>query len=419
MRATGQTIDVAVPAGWQPRTEAELETAAANALLQETHHLDIKRELRQPGSGVNRELARDLASFAVDGGLIIIGIDEQANRPILNPVPLSGLAERVEQIALTAIDPPLLVESQPIEAANRPGHGYLVVTIPTSPTPPHMVDGRYWGRGDKTKYSLSDGEVSRLHRLRQGWERDAVTMLDPLLAADPVPVELRQQAHLFVLAVPVAGRRTLLLDALPDGGSPQALLQLVHKQALPLAGVNADAQDGFAPHLGAASQFELRPAGWALTSYRFLPGRVLPPDADEGGLVELELDEDGTLRAFCGRASAKLSRSGQDVVFERLVIGVTRQFLAVARIVSDTAGHWGSWDLAVALTGLRGKGSFIADYSFGLRPSPYAGDEYKEGTRASIQELKARPGHVADRLLGRFVRALGTRNHPSVASLLD
>lgn len=408
-----------VPIGWQPGTEGELQVAAANELLTESHYLEIKRELGPPSSGVNRELARDLASFAVDGGLLIIGVDEQSRPPTLTPVVLSGLAERVEQVGLSAIDPPLVVQSRSIEAPNRPGRGYLVVTVPPSATSPHMADGKYWARGDKTKYRLSDGEVWRLHRLRQTWERDAVTMLDGLLAADPVPIERREQAHLFLLAVPVPGRRTLLLDALPDGGTPRAVLQLVHEQALPLAGINADGPDGFSPHLGTATQFQLRPAGWALTSYKFLPGRVLPGDADEGGLVELELDEDGTLRAFCGRASARLSRSGQDVVFERLVIGVSRQFLAVVRRVSEIGQYSGSWDLAVAVNGLRGKGSFVADFTLGLLPSPYAGDEYKEGTRASVQELQTQPGRVADRLLGRFARALGTRDHPSIASLLE
>jgi hypothetical protein len=48
-------------------------------LLEEVH-IDIKREIPS-GRGANRELARDLASFAIDGGLYIIGVDEVSAPP--------------------------------------------------------------------------------------------------------------------------------------------------------------------------------------------------------------------------------------------------------------------------------------------------------------------------------------------------
>ncbi len=53
--------------GWQPATADEVVRAAARALVQEGHHLDIKRELAG-GSSQNKEAAKDMASFAVDGG---------------------------------------------------------------------------------------------------------------------------------------------------------------------------------------------------------------------------------------------------------------------------------------------------------------------------------------------------------------
>jgi hypothetical protein len=72
-------------AAWPPRTEAALEGASRAGLLTETHHLDIKKEL-PTGDAANKELARDLASLSIDGGLLIIGVDEDTV-PGLNPVP--------------------------------------------------------------------------------------------------------------------------------------------------------------------------------------------------------------------------------------------------------------------------------------------------------------------------------------------
>jgi hypothetical protein len=54
-------------AQWVPRSEADLAEAVSLGLLEETHYLELKREI-PAGKGANRELARDLASLAVDGG---------------------------------------------------------------------------------------------------------------------------------------------------------------------------------------------------------------------------------------------------------------------------------------------------------------------------------------------------------------
>ncbi|WP_246183116.1 AlbA family DNA-binding domain-containing protein [Mycolicibacterium grossiae] len=61
----------AIPA----RTEEELQRLALNGLLEETHWLDLKRELGS-GNAANKDLAKDIAAFALDGGTILIGVDE-------------------------------------------------------------------------------------------------------------------------------------------------------------------------------------------------------------------------------------------------------------------------------------------------------------------------------------------------------
>lgn len=60
---------------WTPITETELLDAVAVGLLEETHYLELKGQL-DSGSGGNKELARDLAQFAIDSGTLVIGVAE-------------------------------------------------------------------------------------------------------------------------------------------------------------------------------------------------------------------------------------------------------------------------------------------------------------------------------------------------------
>jgi predicted HTH transcriptional regulator len=124
------------------------------------------------GKSANKNFANDIAAFSLDGGVILIGIDEDSMPPSLHPVDLAGLAERVEQIAATAVDEGVVVITTEIHAADKPGHGYLVVQIPVSPRAPHMADDKYYGRGDKTNRVLSHAEVFLLHERRVAEQRD-------------------------------------------------------------------------------------------------------------------------------------------------------------------------------------------------------------------------------------------------------
>lgn len=59
---------------WMPKSEADLKAATDGGLFEESHHLDLKEAPSSKGD--NRELACDLASFAVSGGTLIIGVKE-------------------------------------------------------------------------------------------------------------------------------------------------------------------------------------------------------------------------------------------------------------------------------------------------------------------------------------------------------
>lgn len=407
-----------------PKTEDELARAAAEGLLEESHTLDIKSSISS-GPGANKELARDLASFAIDGGTYIVGVDETTAPPSLVPVPLDGLAERVEQVALARVDAPLAVRSTVIRASTNPSHGYLVVVIPPSPMAPHMVDGRYWGRNDKTKYQLSDAGVTRLIERRRQWEQSASEALDRAVADDPTPTEVRKHAHVFLVGRPVPSQPQLALGLFHVGEWQRRLLKKI-SEWVRLAPVNPDGPDGFAPHLGQATQPERRPQGWALSTYAFQHGRLVDSGADEGGLIELEIDEDGSLRAFCGRGSDyRHGRSGRDlsdetrVFFERIVVGVTHQFLGVARGLSEATAFIGSWDFGLAVVNMAGTVSWEGSQAFVSMPATYGGRTYQSTTRATVVELEQRPQSVAERLAGRLCRAFRVDEHPKIKPLLS
>ena len=67
---------------WTPRTEADLQAGIDQGLLSESHYLDLKEVPATKGD--NREAARDLVSFSIDGGTLIYGIaEDKINRTFI------------------------------------------------------------------------------------------------------------------------------------------------------------------------------------------------------------------------------------------------------------------------------------------------------------------------------------------------
>jgi len=79
---------------WMSTDQADLLAAYQDGLLEERNWCDLKSSLAF-GKGANAELARDLASFSVDGGTLIIGLDEKESRASPSPPQLfPGLGNR-------------------------------------------------------------------------------------------------------------------------------------------------------------------------------------------------------------------------------------------------------------------------------------------------------------------------------------
>jgi hypothetical protein len=399
-----------------PVDEGQLRTMVAQGLLDEGHSLELKRELA-PGKAANKELAKDLCQFTIDGGALVVGVDEgdETTPPSLTPVDLAGLPERIEEVAANRIDPPLHVRVETIPAAGLPSKGYVLVIVPPTPSKIHQVDGRYWGRGERTRYAMAAAEVFHYHQLALKGQRDAADLLDAEVRRDPAAAAgLRAHAHLFAIAQPV-GARADLLERVIGGAGPKGWHDFLHGQVRS-GSAGQPLSDPWSPDLPAIGDPTRRARGWALRSAGMTAGRdvqvpgglnalVSGVDA-ENRLLDLEINEDGGLRLFCGRASDTLRNV--DYVIDGLVIGLTKRLVLVAETIANAAGWLGSWDFGVAVTGLRGRTSLrLAQHGQDYLAAPFSEEEYRETVRATYERVVKDPDSIVADLTGRLNRALG------------
>lgn len=371
--------------------------------LEETHFFEIKQDIAG-GKGGGKELARDLAQFGIDGGVLLIGVVESKDTSPSwhpTPIPLAGLSERIEQLARSTVDPPLNIRVQQFSADADAATGYLVIEVPASPRAPHMVDGIYFGRGDKTRHRLSDAEVMRLHAARRNTEEEVNRLLDTEIARDPWPQSDR--GHLYLVAHPQMARHDLAQDLLQ--GDVRRLLQFNGETTVERA------LQQWAPRPSSASSTPRRAHGVALCSQELREGRQVHSDdaRSERTSLDIELREDGGLRVFVGRLTDE--RNGIPLILDGLAIAYATRVVEWARSVGFVTGYYGRWLIGVAGSGLRGKRSITYEERFLEEGPTYDTDDYRQTTTAEYFELDERPGDVVERLIGRLLRGLGTAGY--------
>jgi predicted HTH transcriptional regulator len=150
-----------------PRTFAAAKADVDARRVVENHYIEIKRTYPRTDGGT-RVVGKDLAALGLDAGVLIIGVDEDdLGRAVeINPVPLAGFAERIDQVALHRCDPSMTVRITPVHAPTDETTGILIIEVPAHPLAPIMVEGRYYGRGERGVRQLADAEVVRLHLAR-------------------------------------------------------------------------------------------------------------------------------------------------------------------------------------------------------------------------------------------------------------
>jgi hypothetical protein len=392
---------------WTPTAWSDVVEAAAGGLLDESHWVDLKQELPAGKRTHNTELAQDLASLAVDGGLLVVGIEDHDSRAgKVCGVELARLADRVDQVARDKVSPSLVVRSHEVRDPDRPGWGCLLVHVPPSADAPHMVDYVYYGRGDRANVRLGDEQVRAVIEGRRRGRTDVTAELRRMADDDPIAAEKRQLGHLYLLAQPETAAEEALVAFLARGDAVPVIQELIG------AVVRERGTSGFAPDVHRLLDRVPRAEGLAVTSYSAEEG-----PRGELSLLELVIREDGGVRLTCGRGTDAFPQPGWSssdrppmAVIAMLVLGLAHSVAALAgRLADEHAAYQGQWRLGIRMDRLRGVVPLDLLQGHPLhRPGhPYTRDEYERVTSASTEELVNAPHAVAERLVAPLLRGLG------------
>jgi hypothetical protein len=419
-----------------PLAYVELAEAIASGVFPaERYWIDFKRELypspapagtpSKPKSRneVHDELARDLASFAVRGGYLVFGVEEDKTNHVFRicdmPLP-AQLDQTIDQVARDRITPPLYVAPTLLTNPDAPPGGLMVVEIPESPDAPHMVGGVYYGRSETGKVKLTDDEVERLIlRRSRTAERLTTAMADTVKAVSEVTSF--GACRLYLTAVPTQGWPDMLLRYTRDQGTRSAFVAESAPWANTAAnesGRPADSAPGFGALLHSRRTRRTRGA-WFQT---------FPPEGDSPMRRQcVGLDDDGTVRfvdLFAGSqdngmhpvaalwqqagASASALHNGP-VVYDEVVWWDTMDTLMLVGELSSTCEYHGAWLLGVTIDGALGRSSASAS-AFGSVSSRSDSNELAATSRATSAELRDAPRTVAERLLRPVLRELGSEH---------
>jgi hypothetical protein len=386
---------------WQPRTLVDVQAAIDDGTIRESHWLDAKKALNG-NAPAKVELARDLASFANDGGLLLVGVseDKRAGTFSLSPIELAGIAEMVDQVARARCDPPMFVKCHPIADVDDVERGVMVIEIPPSPLAPHMVDCRYHGRSDSTKYNLSDAEVMRLFAVRTARQATTQQLIDAEIARDPILQDKDHETRCYVVATPLASPP----DWLTSNLMKNQITELVYESGVVEAG-------SWWRQIG---DNEPRATGRGWHTHGFSYRLPKPAGGSMRKALDVEISDSGSIVVLAtGLVLENELRSGTRVktLWDREAVGLVRSTLSLAGSLGSRFGYAGQWHLAFGLTNLVGtthsqviNNPFLDDDEF----PRYSGERYVEGTVASTGELWNALGSVTQRLAYRLVRALNT-----------
>lgn len=335
---------------WSPATWADVLEAAAGGLIDETHWVDLKRELPVGKATVNTDLAQDLASLAIDGGLLIIGVeDHHSHAGKVCGVELAKLADRVDQVARDKVRPSLVVRSLEVPDPDRPGYGCLLVHVPPSAQAPHMVDYVYYGRGDRANIKLSDEQVRGILADRARARGDIVTDLRQMVQDDPLTESERRHSHLYLLAQPEAAPEESFVDLLARNDASMIINELLDEIARTSNWPSAE------PRLKQLPWRSPRAEGHAFTTVSS-GDQIYEP-----GMRDLLVREDGGIRLICGRGTDFGPGPGfADTppprgLYAMVMLGLTQAFAALAgRLADQYAAYQGQWRLGIRIDRLRG-----------------------------------------------------------------
>lgn len=378
----------------QPRrhldTWEDIVAAAGEGVLEESRWVELKQALPVPRQGkskkdANAELAADLASLSVDGGVFIVGIaDDHGRAGEVTGTTLEGARTKISQVAANTISPALVATTTLVDKPDQAGVGLVVVEVPASADAPHMVDGSYWGRSEEGKTRLSDAQVRRLLDQRQAAKAGFADRLLAMASTDPPG--LAEQARLYLLLEPATDPVVAIGDALRGSSVRQVAMDAL----------------SFEPDVGPS----LLSLSYAVPHAEGLAAASLPVERYEGADYHMFvlLADSGAVHL----SAPAVHPSGEDdttgvpgwVVVDHLLETVHSALLLAAHLAHVHTGQQGSWNVGLHATGLQGVKSThavrpwleryasfqTARYTRTLATTPAA---MRDSTPALVQQLTA------------------------------
>ena len=377
--------------------EDHLKALVEGGALCETSTFDAKREVdRRP-----KEIAKDIAAMANDGGWILYGVAEDENGRLsqLHPFPLKGEKERISSIAASAVSEPLRVTVSEIPSESSEGTGYLLVEIPASPRAPHMVTVknacRYYGRSAGGNRVLTEGEVARLYQRRRSVEKDFAKELASTVESAPVELRKEEISSLHLLCMPVLPDENLLEDL----ESPSQTIYAILKESR--------SRDVYSHSY--SPDFRERSPSIAIDGWKIFMdhggngGQERQPE----NVLDLYINFNGRMELHCGRIADHTSSRGE-VVFEHIIAGLLVRFIHFAGHLFESAGYVGQVDLGASIREVGGKVPFDATMGrgFWIRPQDLDLKNHARTLRCGVADMRVASRELARKLLQRFFRGL-------------
>ncbi len=375
---------------WLPTTFAQAEADVNARVVAENHYTELKRTYERTDSG-RREMAKDIAALALDGGTMVIGVDEDntGRAAALVPVELARFAERLDHAALHRCDPPVTVKIDLLVNPVDEATGLLTVGVPASPLAPHMVDGRYYGRGERGIRVLSDAEVVRLHQMR-ALEADRIeqTLDDAIADADRLlPEDSAKVGRLVIVAEPAPVQRPDLMAEVYERGDWWQWARTAESAVAEYIRLQDDNSPALAGCLytGPFSPMQIRGGTTPDRQDRGVVLRGGPTDTTSGSAGYLELDESGAIRLAVNNLVAVVWERNASVLDWHMVLSSTV-------FVTDV--------LPRPLLGRHGAPAWG-------EVNAYQAGSYRSTTRITTPEMDGDLTAAMERLWGRMLRGMG------------
>lgn len=200
----------------------EINEDEVNALLEneviENAHLEYKKDIKFNNDNEKKELLADICSFSnIGGGIILYGIEEKREEGKTTGLPSSicglninidEITRRIDESVRHSIEPRIIgLKIKQLEVA---GKLLLVVFIPRSMNPPHMVtfkgSCKFWRRANASKYQMGMEEIRESilggNNLRVKIKEFRDQRLGSIIS-DETPVELVSNPKVVLHVIPI------------------------------------------------------------------------------------------------------------------------------------------------------------------------------------------------------------------------